>query len=209
MTNEKKLVIVGGGGHAKVVLECALMAGFTIVGFTDTNSSKKLADLPYLGTDNWLLSQDPSNFTITIGVGNMSGGKQRMGIFTRLKAHGFKFPIIRHPASIVAKSATIDEGCQIMPGAIIQPNAQIGKNVILNTACIIEHDVIIGEGSHIAPGAVVGGGVHIGTGSLLGLGSRILPGIKIGDVITVGIGATVIRDIADGLTVVGIPAKPL
>ena len=122
---------------------------------------------------------------------------------------GKTFIRVLHPTAHIAKEANIGIGSVVFAGAIVQPDATIGKHVIINTGASVDHDCDIGDFAHIAPGACLAGGVTVGEGTLIGIGAIVIPGIRIGKWVTVGAGAAVIRDVADGLTVAGVPAKPL
>jgi len=111
---------------------------------------------------------------------------------------------IIHPSAFISPTAQIGPGAFIGPRAVVHARARIGPHAIINTGAIIEHDCVVGENSHIAPGTVLGGGVHIASDSLIGLGSRILPGVSIGHHVIIGAGATVLGDVRDGTTAVGV-----
>lgn len=117
--------------------------------------------------------------------------------------------------TIVASEAYVSETVELAPGvfvgvgAVVQSHAVVGAHAIINTSAVVEHECRIGENSHVAPGAVLGGRVVVGADTLVGLGSRVLPGVRIGSGCVIGAGAVVHRDVRDGATVVGVPAKEL
>jgi sugar O-acyltransferase (sialic acid O-acetyltransferase NeuD family) len=205
----KKLIIVGGGGHAKVVIDAAIsMNTFAIAGVVDTKiaSDEKILGIPVLGNDTVLEKREMWRHALAMGVGMQKAGNQREKLFQRLKGLDYQFPVIRHARSHIAQGVKLSEGCQVMAGAIIQTDANVGCGVIVNSNAVVEHDCQLEAYVHIAPGAVLGGNVSVGQGSLVGLGACILPGIHIGQQATIGAGTVVCKNVADGMTVRGIPA---
>lgn len=204
MTNEQRqrIVILGGGGHGQVVAEAA-MAAFDVVGFLDDDPAAEMPalGLPRLGeiaaydADAW------PGFAPAIGDNEL-----RRRIMDEACRRGGKGPPVIHPDASVSTSAFFEEGVFVGPGAVVHTAASIGAGAIINSGAIIEHDVTLGCCVHVAPGAALGGTVQVGEGALIGLGARVLPGIRIGAGATVGAGAVVIRDVANGATVVGVPA---
>ncbi len=116
---------------------------------------------------------------------------------------------IVHPLATRFISWTNDDGLIILAHAHIGYDVKIGKNVLVNTGAIIEHDCAIGDHVHIAPGAILCGNVTIGEGAHIGAGAVIRQGIRIGAWSVVGCGAVVVKDVPDGVTVVGNPARPI
>lgn len=207
----RRIVVVGAGGHGKVVVEAIRAGGcFEIVGLIDQRADRAggVLDLPLLGDDSLLFRHAIEADCVAIGVGlpRVDGG--RAGLFWRVKACQYELPAIVHPSAIVA-GAAIADGVQIMARAVVQPGAVLDENCIINTAAVVEHDCRVEAHAHIAPGAILGGGVVVGTGALVGIGACVLPGVKIGCGATVGAGAVVVRDVADGVTVAGVPAVVL
>ena len=146
---------------------------------------------------------------VILGVGSVDAGTRRRELFDRVRRHGLAFPVVRHRAAVVAPSASLGDACVVFAGAIVNPGARIGENVIVNTGAIVEHDVVVGPHSHISPGARIAGGVSIGSDCHVGIGSTIIQGITVGDGALVAAGAVVIGDVPSGMTVVGVPARPL
>ena len=204
----KQLLLWGAGGHAKVVLDCAVAArAFQDIAFIDDAPIGEFCGHPVLGTRALLaavLRQGYSEILVSIGDNSI-----RAACFALALEHGLAGAIIIHPSATVSPSASIAAGTVIMPGAIVNAGARIGRNCIVNTAAIIEHDCIIGDHVHISPGVALGGGVRIGAMAHLGLGAIALPGAAIGERAIVGAGSVVLKTVAPATTVVGVPARVL
>lgn len=192
----KKVIIQGGGGHARVVTDCLMAQGKTVVAVVDPKDSQ--LEVPRF--ESYDPAFEPSAVTL-IAIGD---NRVRKKIVSSLQ-HAFTNAI--HPSSIISPFATIGNGCMILHRSIVQSGARIGDHVILNTASQVDHDCIIHDYAHIAPGAILCGGVTVGEGALIGAGAVITPGKKIGAWATVGAGAVVIDDIPDNVVVVGNPAR--
>ncbi|ADA66518.1 sugar O-acyltransferase, sialic acid O-acetyltransferase NeuD family [Thermotoga petrophila RKU-10] len=207
----EKIVLVGGGGHCKVVISVLKESGnFEIVGISDLkgNLEKEILGIPVKFTDDdlpFLFKEGVKNALVTIGsVGNP---EKRVKLFEYLKSIGFKLPVVISKHAIVKENVTIEEGTIVMPGAIINPGTKIGKNVIINTGSIIEHDCVIGDHVHVAPGAVLSGGVIVDSETHIGAGAVIIQNIRIGKKTIIGAGAVVVRDIPDMVVAKGVPAR--
>lgn len=199
----KNLVIVGAGGHSKVVVDCLEEAGgFEIIAFVDETGE----DGEWL--EYRLLKNPPEShhdyFVVAIGDNLVRKRK-----FTQMVARGFKPATIIHPSAIISKTAEIGEGTVICAGAIINPSVSIGLNCIINTATSVDYDCIIGDHAHIAPGCRLAGAVFVGEGAFLGISSTVIPKVRIGDWSIIGAGAVVVGAVESGSTVVGVPAKKL
>ncbi len=198
----RSLVLVGGGGHACVVLDAARASGLSVRGFLDDDGNALLAraGLPRLGP----LSHALDGLYWHVAIGSI--GTRARWLSRRPSLDSPPTSII-HPSARIAADATVGPGTFVACGAIVQPHAAIGANVILNTGVICEHHCVIGDNSHVAPGAVLGGGCRVGEGTLIGLGARVLPGLRIGAHATIGAGAVVCEDVPGGSTFVGVPAR--
>jgi len=209
--SNKKLILIGGGGHCKVVIsQLRKMNNFEIVGIIDKDKpiGTKILDIEIIGRDEDLVNFYERGIQYAlITIGSTKDNLKRQILFNMAKSFGFKFPIIISPEAIVDKNVDIDEGTVIMPGSVINVGSIIGKNCIINSGSIIEHDCKIGDHCHIAPGVHISGGVEIDDLSFVGIGSIIIQGIKIGKNVTIGAGSVVIRDIPENTIVVGNPAK--
>jgi acetyltransferase EpsM len=203
-SESREVAVIGGGGHAKVVISCLTAAGFRIAGVFDDNPSKiaqRILGYPVAGS-----TEDFAGLDITTAVIAVGSNRNRKRLAKTLTA---EWATVRHPAAIIDPSASVDSGSVIFAGAVIQPEVAIGSHVIVNTAASIDHDCRIGDFTHIGPGARIAGGVTIGEEVLIGIGATVAPGVSIGDRVTLGAGAVVIKNVEDGATVVGIPARPL
>lgn len=206
---KNRLVVVGAGDHAKVILEVLRsMAKFEVVGFTDPGSSKRsVLGAPVLGGDEILpnlVAQGVRAAVIALGANSL---RERIG--KNLLAMGFSLPVIVHPSACISPSARIGQGSVVMPGVIINALAEIGDLTIINTGAIVEHDNLIGPAAHIAPGVALAGRVRVGSRTLIGVGSVVRPDVSIGDDCIVGAGSAVVADVPSGVTVAGVPARTL
>lgn len=200
-----ELLLVGSGGHAKVVTEAAesSLTDLNIV-VSDQSPDKVgqtfLDKYPVRPLDDWIVKCD----CFHIAIGN---NRARRELSLVLEGDG-KTPVtISHPASTVSGSASIGTGVFIAAGAVVGAEASIGEGVILNHNAVVDHDSHIGAFSHVAPGVTICGGVEVGSMALIGAGAVLLPSVKIGCNVTIGAGSVVACDIPDGHTVVGVPGK--
>lgn len=196
--NHQKVLLEGGGGHAKVVIDCLVSEGREVVGIFDPKYEGQLFGIPAFN------KYDPSfaeyaGFIIALG-----NNQKRKELVSRIK---HSFTTTMHTSAIISPSATVGLGCMILHRAVIQTGSVIGRHVILNTGAQVDHDGLIGDFVHIAPRAVLCGNVTVGEGTLIGAGAIILPGTKIGKWAVVGAGAVVTTNVADHETVAGVPAK--
>ncbi len=202
-------VLLGGGGHARVVGECLRLIGMPVGGVCDDDPTPAAGEPPLslatLGPLSLLIS-DPgflASRTWMLALGSL---ELRRRLLDALEGVGEAISAI-HPSAKVSPSATIGEGTWVGPGAIVHTAAVVGEHAIVNSGAIVEHDCRVGENVHVAPGAAIGGDVRIGADTLVGIGARVLPGVRIGAGCVIGVGAAVVNDLADGARVVGVPAK--
>jgi UDP-perosamine 4-acetyltransferase len=208
-----RVVGLGAGGHAAVVVDILRLAGHDVVGLLDPDTN--LADasvegVPVLGGDELLAGmRDREVRAFFVGVGSTGDAAARRRLYAIGRDAGLEPLAAVHPAAIVAGSALLGAGVTVMAGAIINPRARLGENVIVNTGAVIDHDSVVGAHGHVAPGAVLGGGVKMGEGAHVGIGAVVRERRRIGPEAVVGAGAVVISDVPAGVTVVGVPARAL
>jgi len=211
MSSKIDIVLVGGGGHCKVVISILNKIGkYNIVGISDTKEKlgQKILGIPIKYTDDQLeelFEKGIKHALVTLGsVGNPD---HRIRLFNMLKKIGFELPVIISPDSVVDNTVDIGEGSVIMPGVIINADTKIGKNCIINTRASIDHDCRISDHVHIAPGVTLSGLVIVGEGTHIGTGASVIQSVKIGKFSIIGAGSVVIKDVPDRMKVVGVPAK--
>ncbi|MGE3991991.1 acetyltransferase [Pseudorhodoplanes sp.] len=206
------IVLVGAGGHAKVLLDALAFSGRNVIGLTDVDSrlhGAMVGGAPVLGDDS-VLSEFPASSTRLVNaVGTVDVPTGRRLVYERFRALGYAFISIAHPSAIVGNHVEVGNGAQLMAGVILQPGSTVGENAILNTGAQVDHDCVIGAHSHIAPGVTLSGSVRIGECSHLGVGATVIQGVRIGSGCLVAAGAVVVRDVPDGARVAGVPARSL
>ncbi len=199
----RALVLLGGGGHAAVVADAARSSGWTVLGFFDDNPQTGSSGPPGLARLGTIGDAAKTGAALAHAAVGSPALRRRW-----LDAMGGRVaPAIVHAAAVVSPSATIAEGAFIGPGAIVNARASIGRGAIVNSGAIVEHDCVLGAFCHVAPGAALGGGVHVGAEALVGINAAVRPGIRVEAQSTVGAGAVVTRDVPQGATATGVPAR--
>lgn len=202
------VIVLGGGGHAKVLIDVLKLTGCTLLGFTDLRfGNGPILGVAQIGNDHAILRYTPEEIRLVNGIGSIGSTNLRRKLYEDFKHHNYHFATVIHPEAVIAADVDLNEGAQVMAGAIIQPGCIIGSNTVINTRVSIDHDCKIGQHVHVAPGAVLSGGVHVNEGVHIGVGATIIQGIKLGRNSVVGAGAVVTRSVPDGVIVVGVPAK--
>ncbi len=192
----KPLILIGGGGHCKSVIEAAESAGYHILGVLDMpeNVGKELLSTKVIGTDHDIPSYvDKAEFVITVGF--IKNPAIRIKLYNRVKEAGGKLATIIASTAYVSKYATIGEGTVVMHHAFVNAGAKVGNNVILNTFTNVEHDAVIDDQCHISTGTMVNGDCKVGANCFIGSQSVLANGITIGDDIIVGAGSLVRKSI--------------
>lgn len=210
--SKPKLILVGDGGHAKIVLDILMeVNNYEIVGVTSCNENNKtFCGLPILGNDDVLREFFKSGVKhVAIGIGGFKNNFLRKSIFKKVNDIGFDIVTLIHPSAVISRSVKIGKGCVIFAGVVVNPDVKIGDNVIIATGSTIDHETTIEDHVLVSAGVTIGGNTKIGEGTLCALGSKIISGIKIGKNVLVASGAVVAKDLEDNIKVYGIPAKKL
>jgi sugar O-acyltransferase (sialic acid O-acetyltransferase NeuD family) len=206
-TLNKPVILIGGGGHAKVLISTLILQGRRVLGFVDPKPSlPSLLGIAHLGDDDMVFVYEPDQVLLVNGVGSTDSTVLRRTIYEKFRERQYIFETIIHPSAIIAPEVHIGNGVQVMAGAVVQPGSHLGANVIINTGAQVDHDCLIDAHAHIAPGVTLSGNVHVGIGAHIGTGACIIQHITINAASIVGAGAVVIRDVPAGVTVVGVPA---
>lgn len=199
------LLILGAGGHGKVVAEAALAMGkWPNIAFLDDRSDlKEVMGVPIIGSLNSFSKFRESYEYAFVAIGNNT---IRTRWFSDVHSSGFTIPVIIHSSAVVSYSSYIGAGTVIMAGSVIQANTQIKNYCIINTSSSVDHDCEIEEGVHLSPGVHIGGEVSIGSYSWIGIGASIINRISIGSNSIIAAGAIVTRDVPSDVMVAGVPA---
>ncbi len=203
-----KILILGGGGHAKVIYNVLKKINqWDILGYCGLTSSD--FDLPYLGSNTALASilQTYPDCHAVLGVGNVTISYKRESLLIMLETIGFKLPPLVSPDAVVARDVLLGDGTVVMDGVVIQPGTHIGKGCILNTHSSVDHDCEIENFVHIASGAILSGGAKIGSHTLVGAGACIVQYKTIASECLIGAGAVVTQDILEPGLYLGVPAR--
>ena len=207
-------MILGGGGHARVVLDSLLLAGIAVPrAILDANRSlwgTEIMGVPVRGADDLLpvlLEEGITAFIVGLGGAGDNGPRRRL--FEHAVSLGLTAVTVVHPSAIASAWCRVGPGCVLCPLAVVNAQASLGRNVIVNSGAIVEHDCEVGDHVHVATGARLAGGVSVGPGAHIGAGAVVREGAAIGEDAIVGAGAVVTRDVRPGVTVGGVPAVPL
>jgi len=207
---ELPLILVGAGGHARVLLSTLLQLGQRVSGVVDPDKSRaEQLGIPYIGGDDAVFGYDPGDVLLINGVGSVASITNRLRVYESFRKRGYSFASVIHPGAIIAPEVKLADGVQIMAGAILQTGVVVEEDCIINTGARIDHDCVIHAHAHVAPGAVLSGGVHVGARAHVGVGATVIQGVQIGSDSIIGAGAVVLSDVPESCTVVGVPARPI
>lgn len=184
-----RLIIVGAGGHGKVIADNALKNGYTDIGFLDDNAVGVCMGFPILGTSADIERLNDGNTDFVIGIGN---NKVRKMIAQRYDVH---WVTLVHPSAQVSVNTVIGKGTVVMAGVVINACARIGEHCIINTSSVVEHDNVIEDYVHISPGVMLSGTVTVGEGTWIGTGTSVINNVSICEDVVIGVGSVVIRDV--------------
>lgn len=199
-----ELLVLGAGGHSKVVISVARALDVEVVAVFDDREQLHGNDVlgcPVRGPIEMAVKTKVDHAVIAIG-----SNAARRDVASQID---LEWATLVHPAAMVDPEAVIGNGTVVFAGGIVQPGAHIGRHVIINTGASVDHDTVVGDYVHVAPGVRLAGNVHIGNGALIGIGASVTPGMRIGEWATVGAGAAVVTPVRDRSTVVGVPARLL
>ncbi|MEH7106946.1 acetyltransferase [Bacillus sp. JJ1764] len=202
-----KIVVVGHGGHSKVISDLILQSGYEIHAYLDEKYREPIVKKNIIyGPINWAnkLIEDDFDIKFIIAIGNNKIRKQVVQILHLTEDY---YVTLIHQSAIVSPTSCIGAGTVVMPNAVINADSKIGQHTIINSGSIVEHDCQIGDFTHLSPRAVLTGAVQVNEGVSIGAGATVIPNIKIGEWAIVGAGATVIHDLPSKCTAVGVPAK--
>jgi sugar O-acyltransferase (sialic acid O-acetyltransferase NeuD family) len=208
----QRIVIIGAGGHARVIIDAARLAGHEIVGVLsrDARPGADVLGCTVLGKDDdakqILASLTGRVDSVVVAIGD---NHTRAAVVQRLLVGmpRLAFATVVHPSAIVSPTARIGYGTVVLAGAVVGVGAHVGNHCIVNTAASVDHDDQIEDFASIAPGAVLGGTVRVGTRTAVCLGAKVIQGIDIGSDAVIGAGATVVRNVANRVVVMGTPAR--
>ncbi|UTH29868.1 acetyltransferase [Ectopseudomonas hydrolytica] len=204
----KRLAILGASGHGKVVADTAECCGWQVIDFFDDAWPQTVRN------GVWDVVGDTARLKgalhiydgVLVAIGN---NRIRHRKLLELEEAGAQLCTLVHPAATVSCYASLERGSVVFAGVVVNADARIGLGAILNTGCSVDHDCVLGEGVHVSPGACLAGGVRVGDLSWIGIGASVRQLVQIGGQVTVGAGAVVVSDVADLLTVAGVPARVL
>lgn len=211
MNDQRVYILLGAGGHAKVVLALARAAGLVVHGLCDPVLARRMAGnwhgLNLLGGDEALRQWTPDKCMLLNGVGPTLDNEIRFQLYDSLRREGYSFPPLIHPHAWVDHSVTLSAGVQVMAGAVIQPDCLVGENTVINTNASVDHDCHLGAHVHVGPGATVCGGVVIEDHAFVGSGATVIQNIHIGRYGIVGASTPLVRNLADDETVMAAPIR--
>ncbi len=206
----QQLILMGTGDHALVMLDLIQREnlGEVLGVLSPCESAKTWTHTPVLGSDTDVASiivQYPkAQFVVAIG-----NNATRLKVGNEIEKQGGCLATIVSKTAVISPKAVIGAGVMILPFVVVHPLAEVGRLSLLNTGAIVEHHCVLGEAVHLAPRSVLGGCVNVGSQTLVGVGACVKPAVTIGAGVIVGAGAAVVANVADGLTVGGVPAKVL
>lgn len=212
LQSTRDVILLGAGGHAKVLIDALQRAGIEVTGIVDpvlAETHPLWRGISVIGNDDDLLKLNPEQVILINGTGGLPYSSLRQRLFSLFTDVGFQFMNVIHPSAFIGSGVDLGMGVQIMAGAIIQADTAIGSNSIINTGALIDHDCVIESHVNLAPGVVVSGGVRIGEGAHIGPGATIIQGISIGAGAIVGAGTVVVKDLPEHHKLLGQAPRPI
>lgn len=202
---KKQIIIIGAGGHGRVVADIAKLNGYSSICFLDDHATSQINGYDVVGkVADFSQYLDTSLFCVAIG-----DGINRKRAYDQLYKAGAEIVSLVHPSAVVSDTVVLGKGVVIMAGTVINDSAQIGDGVIVNTSSSIDHDCVIGAFCHVSVGAHLAGTVHVGENTMIGAGAVVINNITVCANCVVGAGAVVIKPITKSGTYVGVPARKI
>jgi len=205
-TDRSPLVIIGAGGHARVVLDIAQLLSYPVAALVDEDKPADSVDAVPVIKSIRMLNHSPESYEYIVAIGD-NFSRARIVESLTVAVPRIRFARLVHPRATIAPSSIVGEGTVVMAGAVVNPGSRIGRHCIVNTRASIDHDNQIGDFASLAPGALTGGNVRVNDYSVVSLGASVIHGITIGTHSIVGAGAVVVKDVADFSIVIGVPAR--
>jgi sugar O-acyltransferase (sialic acid O-acetyltransferase NeuD family) len=204
-----EVVVVGGGGHAKVLICLLKKLGWEVLGYTDEQDRGVVLGMVHLGGDGVLpgVLRAHQRCSALIGVGKVDVSPARGQLQREVRFLGFASPVVVSPQAAVNEDVALGAGTAVFDGVVINSGTVAGSLCILNTNSTVEHDCRLGENVHIAPGATLSGSVTIGDHCLIGAGSTIIQEVTVCEGSLIGAGSVVVADIDIPGVYVGNPAR--
>ena len=204
-----RIVVIGGGGHAKVLVSVLKKTGVQIAGYTDPQDRGAILGVSHLGDDDILPEFIRANGSCqaAVGLGKTDLSSARMRLWKAVRSLGVDFPVIISPQSVINEEVELAAGTVVFDGAVVNSGTVTGHLCILNTNSTVEHDCRLGDNVHVAPSAILSGGVTIGDNCMIGAGATVVQGVTICAECLIGAGSTVIADITSPGIYVGNPAR--
>ncbi|WP_114418137.1 acetyltransferase [Marinospirillum perlucidum] len=196
------VILLGAGGHAKVVLNLLQLIKSPLSGVIDPKLKhkgiKEWRGLPVLGEDSDVYKYPPNKVLLANGLGSLPGKNLRQTLFKQFKKSGYTFITLVHPTAIIADGVELAEGVQVMAGCILQTDVLIDENTLINTGTQLDHDCKVGKHCHLAPAVVLSGNVNVGNYCHLGPASCVVQGCHLGQGAVLGAGSTLLYDLPEG-----------
>lgn len=196
-----RLIIIGAGGHGKVIADAALKNGYTNICYIDDHATGDVMGFPIIGTTADIECLNDGSMDFIIGIGNNAVRKELA------EKYQVNWVSIVHPSAQIAFNAEIGKGTVVMANAVVNVCATVGEHCIINTGAIIEHDNVIENYAHISPNVALGGTVRIGSLTHVGIGATVKNNTEICSDCTIGAGAVVVKNIKEPGTYVGVPIR--
>ena len=206
----KPVIVIGSGGHARVLIETLRMLGRHVMSITDSASERlgqSINGIMIDGSDELVFEHDPNHIELVNAIGSVAVPEVRRRIYIKFASRGYRFTTVVHPSASVSPNARLAQGAQVMAGATVQSGVILGANTIVNTSASIDHDCSIGMHTHIAPGAILSGNVSVGQSCHIGTAASVIQMLNLGAFSFVAAGAVVTKDLPRGAEVRGVPAR--